>query len=154
MEILAEPPTIPGKVFETREIPSDVALVVPLVCRLVDRLSADGCIAEADRRKVELCLNEAVTNAVIHGNGSDFRKLVKVKLFRDGSRWGTLISDQGEGFSPDEVPDLDAEEQLWQECGRGIALMRIFMDEITYFDGGRSVRLIRQCPPPGKTRTG
>jgi serine/threonine-protein kinase RsbW len=153
MEILASPPTIPGKVFESREIPSDVALVVPLVCRLVERLCVDGCVAAADRRKVELCLNEAVTNAVIHGNGSDFRKTVRVQLFRDGNRWGTLITDQGEGFSDDEVPDLDAEEQLWQECGRGIALMRIFMDEVTYFDGGRSVRLIRQCPPSGEKRT-
>ena len=40
MEILTESPTIPGTVFESREIPSDVTLVIPLVCRLVERLMA------------------------------------------------------------------------------------------------------------------
>ena len=146
MEIIAAPPEIPGDVFESREIPSDVALVVPLVCRLVEQLVEEGCVAEADRRKVELCLDEAVTNAVIHGNGSVFGKQVRVQMFRDGDRWGIAISDEGEGFTPDEIPDFDAEEQLWQECGRGIALMRLFMDDVRYFDGGRTVVLVRKCP--------
>ncbi len=153
MEILADPPTIPGQVFESREIPSDVALVVPLVCRLVELLVSQGCIAEPDRRKVELCLDEAVTNAVIHGNDSDFQKKVRVQLFLDGDRWGTVIQDEGAGFSPDVVPDLDDDEQLWQECGRGIALMRLFMDEVTYFDGGRTILLSRKCPGAAEPET-
>ena len=45
----------------------------------------------------------------------------------------------------DQLPDLEAEEQLWQESGRGIALMRLFMDEVVFYDGGRSVRMMRTC---------
>lgn len=145
MEILAESPTIPGKIVESREIPSDVTLVIPLVCRLVDRLVSDGCLVEADRRKIELCLDEAITNAVTHGNNSEFNKMVDVTLFRDGDRWGIVVTDEGEGFTRDVVPDLEAEEQLWQESGRGIALMRLYMDEVRYFDGGRTVCMVQNC---------
>lgn len=145
MEILAEPPTIPGTVFESREIPSNVQLVIPLVTRLADRLLEERCLGEEDRRKIELCLNEAITNAVTHGNDSDFSKEVSIQLFRDGDRWGTVITDEGEGFSLHEVPDAEAEENLWQESGRGIALLQHFMDEVSYFDGGRTLVMVRSC---------
>ncbi|MGA1202837.1 MAG: ATP-binding protein [Planctomycetota bacterium] len=147
MEILTVAATHPGSLLESRQIPSDVSLVVPLVCRLVGRLVAEGRVTEEDRRKVELCLDEAVTNAVTHGNDSNFEKLVTVRLFESGPCWGVLITDEGEGFDADQVPDLEVEEQLWQESGRGIALMRLYMDEVVYFDGGRSVRMIRACAP-------
>ena len=144
MDILAESPTISGTILETREIPSDVALVIPLVCRLVERLVDEGYVCEGDRRKVELCLDEAITNGVTHGNDSDFEKLVSVQLFADGESWGICVTDQGAGFTEQEVPDLDAEEQLWQESGRGIALMRLYMDEVAYYDGGRTVCMVRR----------
>ncbi len=145
MEILADSPTVPGNVLDSREIPSDVTLVIPLVCRLVERLVQDGCVPDDDRRKVELCLDEAITNAVTHGNDSDFEKMVHVQLYLDGDRWGIVVTDEGEGFTREAVPDLEADEQLWQESGRGIALMCLYMDEVTYFDGGRTVNMVRRC---------
>ena len=123
-----------------------------LVCRLVDRLVDDGCVGEIDRRKVELCLDEAITNAVIHGNDSDFEKKVQVQLFRDGGRWGIVVTDEGRGFGREEIPDLEADEQLWQESGRGIALMHLYMDDVVYYDDGRTACMIRRCPEVDRHR--
>ena len=58
MEILADSPTIPGTLLDSREIPSDVALVIPLVCRLVERLVQDECVYDDDRRKIEYRLTD------------------------------------------------------------------------------------------------
>ena len=151
MEILADSPTIPGTLLDSREIPSDVALVIPLVCRLVERLVQDECVYDDDRRKIELCLDEAITNAVTHGNDSKFEKMVQVQLFLEGDQWGIIVTDDGDGFTREEVPDLEADEQLWQESGRGIALMCLYMDEVTYFDGGRTVKMTRRL---SKLRSG
>jgi len=149
MEILTSQSKIPGKVIDAREIPSDVTLVIPLVCRLVDRLMEDKFVTAEDRRKVELCLDEAVTNAVIHGNDSNFNKMVQVELFYDDEAWGVLVTDDGDGFTPDVVPDLEVDEQLWQESGRGIALMRLYMDNVVYYNCGRTVLMFRKSSRNG-----
>lgn len=143
MQIMQESLTVPGEVLEEREIPSDVALVTPLVVRLIDDLTAKGVIDNSSRMKVELCLDEAITNAVIHGNRSDFEKIVRVITWKNDRSWGVVIQDQGVGFQIEEVVDRPPEEDLWQESGRGIPLMNLYMDEVTYFDGGRTL-LLRQ----------
>ena len=143
MQIMNEPLTIPGSVIEEREIPSDLALVTPLVVRLIEKLVSEGCTDSTSLMKVELCLDEAITNAVIHGNDSDFGKVVRVVLWRDDDSWGVAIEDEGDGFSLEKLADKPAEETLWQESGRGIPLMTLYMDEVTFYDGGRTL-LLRQ----------
>ena len=141
MQILQESAAPPKEIIEEREIPSDRALVAPLVVRLVERLLDDGLIEKSRLKKVELCLDEAITNAVIHGNKSMFEKKVKVTLFRDSKSWGITVQDQGEGFSVDALPEADREETVWQEHGRGIAIISLYMDEVVYYDGGSTLCL-------------
>ena len=87
MQILKVAAPLPQNVMEEREIPSDKALVPPLVVRIVDLLVTEKCISDDSIMRVELCLDEAITNAVLHGNKGDFDKKVKVTLFRDDESW-------------------------------------------------------------------
>lgn len=141
MQIIREPLAIPGSVLEEREIPSDTALVTPLVVRIADLLAERGLIEDADRMKIELCLDEAITNAVRHGNRSDFGKLVRVKVFEDETCWGIVVQDEGDGFSLESLTDATQDEKVWAESGRGIPLMTLYMDEVTFYDGGRTLML-------------
>lgn len=144
MHICKESVTVPGEIIERREIPSDAALVTPLVVRLVERLADEGLVQGPGRMKVELCLDEAITNAVVHGNRSDFAKTVTVSLFRESGTWGVLIEDQGKGFSVSDLPqDRTSDELVWEENGRGLPLLALYMDEVTYYNGGASL-LMRQ----------
>ncbi len=141
MQILAEPLSIPGDVFDEREIPSDTALITPLVVRLIERLSAEKLIDEQEKSKIELCLDEAITNAVHHGNKGDFSKSVKVSLWRDADAWGVVIEDEGDGFTIKDTSRKGGGEDLWQESGRGLALLTLYMDEVIYYNGGRTLLL-------------
>ena len=145
MQICQEPLAIPGEVYETREIPSDTALVTPLVVRVIEKLVEKGFLKEADRMKTQLCLDEAVTNGVVHGNDSDFSKLVTVSLFESQDSWGIVVMDEGDGFSLQDVHEESSIEDdgLWNENGRGLPLLALYMDEVTYYDGGASL-LMRQ----------
>lgn len=145
MQICQEPVAIPGVVFEKREIPSDTALVTPLVVRVIECLVDRGFLKESHRMKTQLCLDEAVTNGVVHGNDSDFSKLVTVSLFEDEESWGIVVSDEGDGFNLSDLTESSsmADDGLWNENGRGLPLLALYMDEVTYYDGGSSL-LMRQ----------
>ncbi|MCA8961510.1 MAG: ATP-binding protein [Planctomycetes bacterium] len=141
MQLFKEPVKITGEVFEDREIPSDQALVTPLVVRLVHRLEAEGYVDDENRMKIKLCFDEAITNGVKHGNREDFSKMVRVRMFRDDQGWGVCVQDEGQGFRLEDIPltNESPEESLWRENGRGLPLMSLYMDECTYYDGGRTL---------------
>jgi serine/threonine-protein kinase RsbW len=90
---------------------------------------------------VRLALEEALVNAIKHGNRMDPAKQVKIicQISRDKVR--IEIEDEGPGFNPDEVPDPTADENLERPCGRGIMLMRSFMSLIEYNEAGNRVVL-------------
>src|SRR5260370_6761637 len=81
---------------------------------------------------VELSLQEALSNAVIHGNGMDAHKLVQIHCQCElGKGVSIIVTDHGQGFDPKAVPDPLAIERLGAEHGRGIHLMKLAMDDIT-----------------------
>jgi serine/threonine-protein kinase RsbW len=88
---------------------------------------------------VHLAVEEALVNAIRHGNGSDHRKEVQVSCKVAPSRLIVEITDEGGGFNPDHVPDCTAEENLHRPGGRGIMLMRSYMSRVEYLDGGQRV---------------
>lgn len=132
-----EPPPEPSKVIDEREIPSEVALVTPLIIRVTDFLLQENVLSPSFKNKFQLCLDEALRNAIVHGNRKDFSKKVKLQVFVQEDRWGVLVSDQGSGFVLDRVPDPLEETGLWGETGRGIRLIEHYMDEVDYWAGGR-----------------
>ena len=99
---------------------------------------------------IRLALDEALTNAVRHGNGSDPAKQVAVEFSADETQLVIQIQDQGPGFAPDELPDPTAEENLCRPHGRGVMLMRAYMTDVQFNPQGNRVTLtkIRDCDLP------
>jgi serine/threonine-protein kinase RsbW len=133
----AEPPPELGRIILEREIPSDVALVTPLIIRVTEFLQEGSVIPPDFKNKLQLCLDEALRNAVIHGNRRDFAKKVKLRAFVNETRWGIVVEDEGKGFALEKVPDPLTDGSLWGESGRGIRLIELYMDGVDYFCGGR-----------------
>jgi serine/threonine-protein kinase RsbW len=92
-----------------------------------------------------ICLstNEALLNAIEHGNQCDKKKKVTVAYFIDREKAEITVTDEGLGFDPNAIPDCTADENLCKTCGRGIALMRGFMDAVEFGGNGNSVKLVK-----------
>ncbi len=142
--IYAEPPREVGEVVLDERVPSKLDEKTPLITRILDILMDRRFIDEYENPLVRLCLDEAIVNAIRHGNKYDEAKIVHVQLFTNQVEWAIRIEDQGEGFDPADVPDPSDPESLILEGGRGILLMNEFMDEVYYFDGGRGLQLAKR----------
>src|SRR5260370_30741726 len=88
---------------------------------------------------IRLALEEALINAIKHGNQMDRAKKVKISYRLLADRFEIAISDEGAGFDPNDVPDPTAIENLERPCGRGLMLMRHYMSEVRYNDRGNAV---------------
>jgi serine/threonine-protein kinase RsbW len=90
---------------------------------------------------IKLALEEALINAIKHGNQMDRAKKVRV-LYRVAPNYFEVrVSDEGSGFDPSEVPDPTAVENLERPCGRGLMLMRHYMTEVIYNQAGNCVAM-------------
>ncbi len=88
-----------------------------------------------DREKINgllLAVTEATTNAIIHGNKNNKLKMVRIFVYVEGSNVTIKIKDEGKGFDPSIVPDPTDPENLLKDSGRGLYLMRVYMDGLTY----------------------
>lgn len=94
-----------------------------------------------------ISLTEAVTNAITHGNCNDFNKMVAVRLEKQANGLAFIVSDQGQGFDFDNLPDPTAPNNLLRIGGRGVFLMRQLADRITYHDDGRTVEMVFSTHP-------
>ena len=124
-------------------IPSDALAGREVMEQLLSQLETIDWIQE-ELFGVHLAVEEALVNAIRHGNGEDTAKQVSVccKLSRD--RLLIEIADEGEGFNPGDVPDPTEDEHLEVPSGRGIMLMRSFMTRVEYNDAGNRV-IMEKC---------
>lgn len=95
---------------------------------------------------IKLALEEAMTNAVKHGNGMDAAKHVTVRFFIDRRRCIIMVRDEGPGFVPERIPDCTADENLERPSGRGILLMQSYMNHVCYSAEGNEVWMMKLNP--------
>lgn len=127
-------------VFEA-SFASKVEAVEPTVHQVLRALEANGC-KDGILSDVEIALREALHNAVLHGNDRNPRKRVRVECSEQPDRSLLLVvRDSGPGFDPDHVVDPTKTENLFRETGRGIYMIRHFMDEVQFKRGGREIRM-------------
>lgn len=88
---------------------------------------------------VHLAVEEALVNAIRHGNGLDESKYVRAKFQLSADRLWVEIMDEGAGFDPEELPDPTDYDNIECPCGRGVLLMRNFMNRVEYNDRGNRV---------------
>ena len=136
-------PAAPAVDRFTLTIPSDTAAGIRAQERIVAKLEALGYEGR-DIFGWRLSLEEALMNAIKHGNRLSDDKVVKVACELAPARSRVVVTDEGEGFTPEAVPDPTAEENLDATGGRGILLMRNFMTEVTYSEGGRRLTLVQE----------
>jgi serine/threonine-protein kinase RsbW len=122
-------------------MPSEIKAISPLVNRLMRLIEGSRCVA-GNEPAVELALQEALSNAVVHGHQMDAHKLVQVRCQCElGKGVSIVVTDQGHGFDPKAVPDPLVVERLEEEHGRGLHLMKLAMDEVSFGRGGSEVRM-------------
>lgn len=97
---------------------------------------------------MRLSLEEGITNAIRHGNkfASDKNVIIRCDISTDKMR--VVIVDEGEGFDPEDVPDPTLEEFIERPCGRGLMLMRAYLNLCEYSDGGRCLTMERERNSP------
>ena len=93
---------------------------------------------------VKLALDEAVTNAIKHGNQLDPDKQVEVRAEVDAEQVMIQIRDEGPGFDRTTVPDPTLEENLDKCSGRGLLLIEAYMHEVAWSPDGRTITMTRQ----------
>jgi serine/threonine-protein kinase RsbW len=92
---------------------------------------------------IRLALEEAIVNAIKHGNQMDQGKKVQVRFRVQSDRFDIHIADEGAGYNPDDLPDPLDEENLERPCGRGIFLMRHYMTEVVVHPPGNRLTMCK-----------
>jgi serine/threonine-protein kinase RsbW len=97
--------------------------------------------AEHEAFAIKMAVEEALVNAIKHGNQMDPEKSVRVTYTLGTDRFDVRITDEGPGFNPDDVPDPTAPENLERPCGRGLLLIRYYMTDVSFLDNGRTIAM-------------
>ena len=92
---------------------------------------------------IRLCIEEAVRNAIVHGNHSDKHLAVRVTYQVEGERLVIEVEDEGAGFNHRSVADPTATAHIMKNSGRGVYLIRKLMDSVAYNDIGNKVTMIK-----------
>jgi serine/threonine-protein kinase RsbW len=130
-------------------IPSDPAAARQVQEEIESQLVARA-VADKEVFSVRLAVEEALVNAIKHGNQMDRSKCVRISYRFLADRFEVEITDEGDGFDPADVPDPTAVENLERPCGRGLMLMRAYMSEVAYNERGNSVSMAKLFGTNGK----
>jgi len=94
---------------------------------------------------IELSLQEALANAVVHGAKEDSSKVVECLVYCDEERGMLIIvRDPGEGFDPAAIPTCTVGENLYSDHGRGIFLINQLMDEVKFHKNGTEIHMVKR----------
>jgi serine/threonine-protein kinase RsbW len=112
------------------------------------RIAAAAGFDEDQIMQISMAVREAAVNAVLHGNAYDPAKKVKLEFEHTSNDLVITIRDQGRGLDPSKIPDPLAAENLLKTSGRGIFLIRSFMDEVQIHPSqtGTEIKLVKHVP--------
>jgi serine/threonine-protein kinase RsbW len=124
--------------------------LVDLVHEASQRMAEIAGFEEDDALNVALAVREAVINAITHGNGGDPSRRVDVTLATNGAGIRVTVRDHGAGFDPGETRDPTAGDNLLHSSGRGLLLIRAFVDEVKFRNlkgRGMEITLVKTLRP-------
>ncbi len=123
---------------------TDLKQVNPFIDRVFKELRS-RITDEETLFNIKLALEEALTNAMRHGNILKLSRKVKVSVTLDHGQVCLDVSDEGGGFNPKTVPDpTQSGYSENMPGGRGIFLMKKMMDSVEFYNGGRGVRMLKK----------
>ena len=123
-------------------IENDSRLLKEVSKKLISDLKEKG-VDDAIVFDIHVGFEEALRNAMIHGNKEDANKNVMIETEHTGRKVVICVEDEGEGFDPEDLPDPTLDENLLKESGRGVYLISHLMDEVRYEMGGRRVVMVK-----------
>jgi len=115
----------------------EIQKLEPFVKSLQNWLSLSPDIQE----RILLTLNEATTNAIVHGNKENPSKPVHITASLEGQDLSIKVKDEGEGFDAEDLSNPLKEENLLKEGGRGVYLIEKFADRVSFNDKGNEVTM-------------
>jgi serine/threonine-protein kinase RsbW len=117
-----------------------------------DKFAVAAGLSEEERFHLTMAVREAAVNAVLHGNEYDPAKQIAVSFENTGTELVITIADQGRGLDPEKLPDPLSPDNLLRGSGRGIFLIRSFMDEVHFrqLHPGTELTLVKHLAPVGK----
>jgi anti-sigma regulatory factor (Ser/Thr protein kinase) len=124
------------------ELPNDLQEIEHAVEFVMQRCTT--CQMQGRKLKLNLgvSLTEALSNAMLYGNGKDSRKRVRVEVIVGEHEIKARVTDEGTGFDPGGIPDPTSPDHLEKCSGRGLFLMRELMDEVHFNESGNQVTLV------------
>jgi len=128
-------------------IPSQMSAGMAVQDRVIG-LMQDLQFSMRDIFAMRLSLEEAISNAIRHGNRFAVDKQVWIRCELSELQVRVVIRDEGEGFDPEQVPDPTLAENLERPSGRGLLLMRAYLSTCNYSDSGRCLTLVRERNSP------
>jgi serine/threonine-protein kinase RsbW len=143
LEIHPEEPPNFGEPVWQRSWPSRIDCKDEVVTHILDTLRKPGWVSDDGEPWLQLCLDEVIVNAMLHGNEGDPNLMIQVAIYAENGRWILRIDDLGEGFSREHVPDPEDPDTLLLEHGRGIRIMREWLDRLVYYRNGATAVLER-----------
>ncbi len=132
----------PKRMLLERRLPSRLERVNAFIKEALDqfgRLSLSG----DDVFHLKLALEEAITNAMRHGNRLDPDLFVDVSVELEGERLVMSVKDEGGGFDFSKIPDPTQQDNKEKPSGRGVFLIKQLMNEVEFFDGGSGIKMIK-----------
>jgi len=124
------------------ELPNDLRTIEHAVEYVMQRCQTCEDHARRLRLNFRVALTEALSNAMLYGNGHDPKKRVRVEVTIGSGSIVAKVTDEGNGFDPEKVPDPTTPQNITRPGGRGLFLMRKLLDEVSYNREGNSVTLV------------
>ena len=126
----------------SKTLPSRLDIVPDFLSEIVSHLKQNQ-LEEQKIFEIKLCLEEALVNAIKHGNKFDEKLSVMTKIKIESEFIEVVVKDQGKGFDPENIEDPTTEKNLCKLCGRGVFLIKEQMDKVEFLDGGRRLKMIK-----------
>jgi len=130
-------PTTELYTLQLASVPDSLTQVEVLIEEIADKYQ----LPDDTFANMMTCLSEAVNNAIIHGNQNDPAKKVIVNAEVDGRRIVWTVTDEGDGFDPDYIPDPTAPENLELLSGRGVFIIKQLADQCIFNGRGNEIEL-------------
>ncbi len=128
--------------YKSMAVVSSADAVEDACQRLLAEVTVAG-FGEEDVFAIHLALGEAMMNAARHGNNMDPQKNLAIEYSITLEKFDISITDEGTGFEPDMLPDPRSDENLYKYGGRGVLLMRAYMDVVEFNAGGNRVHMVK-----------